>query len=58
MMVLCANPTCKKRLRVDDARAGKRVSCPACRTMLVAPQPGSKAEVSPVRRGASFEVGS
>jgi tetratricopeptide (TPR) repeat protein len=57
MVVLCPNLTCKKRLRVNDALAGKRMSCPACKTVLVAPQPVFKPRAGLMPHVTSPEVG-
>jgi len=34
---LCSNPECRKKLQVGDELAGKKVRCPKCKTVCVAP---------------------
>ncbi|MBA4062641.1 MAG: hypothetical protein C0501_02825 [Isosphaera sp.] len=33
----CTNPNCQKRLQVPDKYAGRKVSCPDCKSVFVAP---------------------
>lgn len=39
LAIECQNPQCRKKLRVADDMAGKKVLCPACRQMLVVSPP-------------------
>ena len=41
---ICSNAECRTKLEVGDERAGKKVKCPKCKTVMVVPRPGSGAE--------------
>jgi hypothetical protein len=51
-MAITFSCTCGKQYRVDDALAGKRTRCPACKATLVVPAP----ETKPEEEFADFEV--
>lgn len=47
-------PQCGKRLRVKDESAGKKASCPACRTIMIVPEvEHSEPEDPPPQTGAN-----
>jgi hypothetical protein len=56
MVVTCPNPQCKKRLTIDDALVGKRVSCRACKTVFNVTGQTSEVEAAPARREAPADV--
>jgi len=45
MVIRCPNPDCKKQWKIDDALAGKRVLCGACRKPFVVPKPASENKI-------------
>jgi len=51
---ICSNAECRKKLQVGDELAGKKVKCPKCRTVCVAPGDGTAERVpsESARRGA------
>jgi hypothetical protein len=55
MVITCPNPDCRKQWDIDDAFAGKRVSCQACKTAFVVPGPVSQAEPDPTPYTTSAE---
>ena len=38
---ICSNSECRRKLEVGDERAGKKVKCPKCKTVMVVPRPDS-----------------
>ena len=53
MVITCPNPDCKKRLKVDDALVGRRVSCPVCKTAFVIEKPAPMNAPTPASSSAA-----
>jgi hypothetical protein len=49
---ICTNPACKQRIAVDEAWAGRTLSCPACATALRVPSGKSLADAEGAARAA------